>query len=58
MSFDGRILSGIGVLAAVVDAGSFVGAARALGLTHSGISRAVARMEAVSYTHLTLQTKA
>jgi DNA-binding transcriptional LysR family regulator len=45
MTFDGRLLSGIGVLAAVVQAGSFVGAARALGLTQSGVSRAVARLE-------------
>lgn len=45
MAFDGRLLSGIGVLAAVVDAGSFVRAATALGLTQSGVSRAVARLE-------------
>jgi DNA-binding transcriptional LysR family regulator len=45
MGADGRVLSGIGVLAAVVEARSFVGAARALNLTQSGISRAVARLE-------------
>src|SRR5258705_3116308 len=45
MTFDGRLLSGIGVLAAVVQAGNFVGAARALGLTQSGVSRAIARLE-------------
>jgi DNA-binding transcriptional LysR family regulator len=45
MPFDARQLNGIGVLAAVVDTGSFVGAARVLGLTQSGISRAVARLE-------------
>jgi DNA-binding transcriptional LysR family regulator len=45
MSADGRLLSGIGVLAVVVEAGSFVGAARALGVTQSGVSRAVARLE-------------
>ena len=45
MSFDGRLLSGVGVLAAVVQSGSFVGAAAALGLTQSGVSRAVARLE-------------
>ncbi|HEY6831152.1 MAG TPA: LysR family transcriptional regulator [Pseudolabrys sp.] len=45
MSADGRLLNGIGVLAAVVEAGSFVGAARALGVTQSGVSRAVARLE-------------
>jgi DNA-binding transcriptional LysR family regulator len=46
MAFDGRLLSGIGVLAAVVEAGSFVGAGDALGLSASGVSRAVARLEA------------
>lgn len=45
MDMDGRLLSGIGVLAAIVDAGSFVGAAETLGLTQSGVSRAVARLE-------------
>jgi DNA-binding transcriptional LysR family regulator len=39
------MLSGIGVLAAVVDAGSFVDAGRAIGLTQSGVSRAVAKLE-------------
>src|SRR5271155_3085018 len=46
MAFDGRLLGGISVLAAVVEAGNFVRAAEALGLTQSGISRAVARLEA------------
>ena len=46
MAFDGRLLSGISVLAAVVETGNFVRAAEALGLTQSGISRAVARLEA------------
>lgn len=45
MAIDGRLLGGIGVLAAVVDAGNFVRAAEALGLTQSGVSRAVARLE-------------
>src|SRR5258707_9935765 len=45
MAFDGRLLSGVGVLAAVVEAGSFVRAGEALGLTQSGVSRAVARLE-------------
>jgi DNA-binding transcriptional LysR family regulator len=45
MSFDARMLSGIGVLAAVVDAGSFVHAGQALGLTQSGVSRAIAKLE-------------
>jgi DNA-binding transcriptional LysR family regulator len=46
MSFDGRLASGMGVLSAVVDGGSFVNAARALDMTQSGVSRAVARLEA------------
>ena len=45
MAFDGRLLGGISVLAAVVETGNFVRAAEALGLTQSGISRAVARLE-------------
>lgn len=45
MSFDSRILNGLGVLVAAVDAGSFVRAGRALGLTQSGVSRAIARLE-------------
>jgi DNA-binding transcriptional LysR family regulator len=45
MAFDSRLLSGVGVLAAVVEAGSFVRAGEALGLTQSGVSRAVARLE-------------
>src|ERR1700740_575190 len=40
-----RLRSGIEVLSAVVGAGSFVRAADALGLTQSGVSRAVARLE-------------
>jgi DNA-binding transcriptional LysR family regulator len=45
MTFDGRLLSGVSVLAAVVEGGSFVRAADALGLSASGVSRAVARLE-------------
>src|SRR5271154_4424219 len=45
MAFDARVLNGIGVLIAVVEAGSFVRAAKGLGLTQSGVSRAVARLE-------------
>jgi DNA-binding transcriptional LysR family regulator len=46
MSFDGRLLSGVTVLAAVVAGGSFVNAAEALGLSASGVSRAIGRLEA------------
>jgi DNA-binding transcriptional LysR family regulator len=45
MAFDFRLLSGIGVLAAVVSSGSFARAAEALGLSASGVSRAIARLE-------------
>ena len=45
MAFDGRLLAGVGVLAAVIEGGSFVRAAEALGISASGISRAVARLE-------------
>jgi DNA-binding transcriptional LysR family regulator len=43
--FDARLLNGIGVLIAVVECGSFAGAAQGLGLTPSGVSRAIARLE-------------
>src|SRR5271156_2119507 len=46
MRFDGRLLAGVSVLAAVVESGSFAKAGEALGLTPSGVSRAVARLEA------------
>ena len=45
MGFDGRLLSGIGVMAAVVEAGAFSRAGDTLGLSQSGVSRAVARLE-------------
>jgi DNA-binding transcriptional LysR family regulator len=45
MAFEGRILSGVSVLAAVVDGGSFVKAAELIGLTDSGVSRAISRLE-------------
>jgi DNA-binding transcriptional LysR family regulator len=45
MAFDERFLSGIGVLSAIVDSGSFVGAAEILDMTQSGVSRAMARLE-------------
>ena len=46
MPFDGRFLAGVGVLAAVVEGGSFVKAAELIGLTESGVSRAISRLEA------------
>jgi DNA-binding transcriptional LysR family regulator len=45
MSFDGRLLSGIGVMAAVVESGAFSRAGEAIGLSQSGVSRSVARLE-------------
>jgi DNA-binding transcriptional LysR family regulator len=45
MAFDSRLLSGIQVLVAAVEAGGFARAAATLGITQSGVSRAVARLE-------------
>jgi DNA-binding transcriptional LysR family regulator len=45
MSFDGRLLSGVTVLAAVVESGSFRRTAAVLGMSDSGVGRAVARLE-------------
>ncbi|WP_311044252.1 LysR family transcriptional regulator [Rhizobium bangladeshense] len=45
MKFDSRLLSGIGVVSAVVEAGSFARAGESMGLTQPAISRAVARLE-------------
>ena len=45
MSFDGRLLGGIGVMAAVVETGAFSRAGDVLGLSQSGVSRSVARLE-------------
>src|SRR5260221_9999062 len=46
MVFDTRLLTGVGVLVAVTEAGNFARAAEMLGLTPSAVSRAVARLEA------------
>ena len=43
--FDRHALDGLGVLRAVIEAGSFVRAGSVLGLTQSAVSRAVARVE-------------
>jgi DNA-binding transcriptional LysR family regulator len=45
MAFDVRLLSGITVFCAVVETGNFVGAGVSLGLTQSGVSRAIQRLE-------------
>ena len=45
MTADTRILGGVNTLAAVVESGSFVKAAEALGVTQSAVSRAVSRLE-------------
>jgi DNA-binding transcriptional LysR family regulator len=45
MAFDGRILSGVSVLAAVLEGGSLVKAAELIGITDSGVSRAISRLE-------------
>lgn len=45
MGFDGRLLSGVGTFTAVVEAGNFARAGDMLGLTPSGVSRAIARLE-------------
>lgn len=44
--FDEKLLNGMGVLAAIVDSGSFAAAAETLNMSQSGVSRAVARLEA------------
>jgi DNA-binding transcriptional LysR family regulator len=46
MPFDGRLLAGTSVLAAVVQTRNFARAAETLGISASGVSRAVARLEA------------
>ncbi len=46
MPYDGRLLAGVTVLMAVVEAGTMTRAAEALGLTQSGVGRAIQRLEA------------
>jgi DNA-binding transcriptional LysR family regulator len=46
MTFDDRILNGLGVLAAVVRSGNFAIAGKSLNMSQSGVSRAIARLEA------------
>lgn len=45
MAFDNKLLSGLTVLIAVVEAGTIARAAEALGLSPSGVSRALSRLE-------------
>jgi DNA-binding transcriptional LysR family regulator len=45
MSFDGRLLTGVSVFLAVADAGNFAKAADVLGVTPSGVSRSIGRLE-------------
>jgi DNA-binding transcriptional LysR family regulator len=45
MAFDTRLLSGLNVFVSVVEAGSFARAAVTLGLTQSGVSRSIQRLE-------------
>ncbi len=45
MAFESKLLSGVDVLSAVVEAGSFNRAGAALGLTQPAVSRAIARLE-------------
>ena len=45
MIFDNKLLSGLTVLIAVVEAGTIARAAEALGLSPSGVSRALSRLE-------------
>src|SRR3984885_11321431 len=54
MPYDGRLLSGVTVLMAVVEAGTIVRAAEALGLSASGVSRALSRLAAPPPRSLTL----
>lgn len=46
MTFDDRVLNGLGVLAAVVRSGSFAAAGKSLNMSQSGVSRSIARLEA------------
>ncbi len=49
---DGRLVGGLIVLVAVADAGSFGRAAERIGMTQSGVSRAIAKLEARLGTRL------
>lgn len=44
-SFDERIVNGVGVLAAIIDSGTFAAAGEILAMSQSGVSRSIARLE-------------
>lgn len=46
MGLDGRLLTGVSVLAAIVETGGFGRAGELLGITTSGVSRSISRLEA------------
>jgi DNA-binding transcriptional LysR family regulator len=46
LAFNTRLLSGVTVLAVVAEKGSFTGATESLGMSTSGISRSISRLEA------------
>jgi DNA-binding transcriptional LysR family regulator len=46
MLFDGRIVAGITIFVAVAKAGSYAGATKQVGLSRSGVGKAIARLEA------------
>ncbi|GAA0913207.1 LysR family transcriptional regulator [Rothia nasimurium] len=46
MTLDGRLLTGVSVLAAIVETGGFGRAGELLGITTSGVSRSLSRLEA------------
>ncbi|MGA3246681.1 MAG: LysR family transcriptional regulator [Paraburkholderia sp.] len=46
MGLDGRLLTGVSVLVAIVDTGGFGRAGELLGITTSGVSRSLSRLEA------------
>ena len=51
MAIDGKLLSGLTVLLAVVEAGTVARAAEALGLSPSGVSRALSRLRSSAWAH-------
>jgi DNA-binding transcriptional LysR family regulator len=56
MTVGSKLLSGVTVLIAVVEAGTIARAAEALGLSPSGVSRAIARLEQRVGTRLLART--